>query len=135
MHQVAARRFVQFERKLEQNDALGSANRRFMVEYESLGHMTVSNVPGRYIIPHHAIWKNNGGSGKLRMLFDASACSSTGQSFNSSSHISQKLLRDIIDVLLGFRTYRFAFSSDICKMYRQILVNSEYRIFLESFSN
>lgn len=127
MHKIAARRFVHLERKLEQDEILGAAYRQFMAEYETLGHMTISKIPGQYIIPHHAIWKSNGDSGKLRVVFDASACGTTGQSLNSSLFVGPKLQRDIIDVLLGFRTYRFAFSSDICKMYRQILVNPEYR--------
>lgn len=55
MHQIATRRFADLKRKLEQNKTLGSAYDRFMAEYESLGHMTVSKVSDRYVIPHYAI--------------------------------------------------------------------------------
>jgi len=72
MYQVAARRFGHLERRLEQDEALGTAYRQFMAEYETLGHMSVSKVPGKYVIPHHAIWKKNGDQSKLRVVFDAS---------------------------------------------------------------
>lgn len=88
--------------------------RQFILEYEDLDHMTVSKVPGRYVISHHTFWKSNDGLGKLRGVFDVSACSTTGQSLNSSLHVDLKLQRDIVDVLLCFRIHRFAFSSIIC---------------------
>lgn len=133
MRRIAGRRFELLERKLERDVILGDAYRTFMAEYESLGHMIVAQEPGRYIIPHHAVWKRNGDQGKLRVVFDASARCETGQSLNDALYVGPKLQRDIVDVLLGFRLFRYAFSSDICKMYRQILVNSEYRKYQHIF--
>ncbi|KAF0754056.1 Uncharacterized protein FWK35_00018224 [Aphis craccivora] len=127
MKRIAAKRFEHLERKLEQNEKLGVAYREFMAEYEALGHMTIAQSPGRYVIPHHAVWKQGIIHNKLRVEFDASARCDSGQSLNDALYVGPKLQRDIVDVLLGFRLYRFAFSSDICKMYRQILVNAEYR--------
>lgn len=127
MLRIAGRRFELLERKLERDSELGDAYRKFMAEYESLGHMTVAQEPARYVIPHHAVWKRNGNQGKLRVVFDASARCESGQSLNDALYVGPKLQRDIVDVLLGFRLYRYAFSSDICKMYRQIQVNPEYR--------
>ncbi|KAF0748221.1 Uncharacterized protein FWK35_00023001 [Aphis craccivora] len=127
MRRIAAKRFEHLERKLEQNEKLGVAYREFMAEYEALGHMTIAQSPGRYVIPHHAVWKQGIIHNKLRVVFDASARCDSGQSLNDALYVGPKLQRDIVDVLLGFRLYRFAFSSDICKMYRQILVNAEYR--------
>lgn len=127
MRRIAAKRFEHLERKLEQNEKLGVAYREFMAEYEALGHMTIAQSSGRYVIPHHAVWKQGIIHNKLRVVFDASARCDSGQSLNDALYVGPKLQRDIIDVLLGFRLYRFAFSSDICKMYRQILVNAEYR--------
>jgi len=129
MLRIAGRRFELLERKLERDAVLGDAYRKFMSEYESLGHMTIAQEPARYVIPHHAVWKRNGDLSKLRVVFDASARCESGQSLNDALYVGPKLQRDIVDVLLGFRLYRYAFSSDICKMYRQIQVNSEYRKF------
>jgi len=126
-HRIAVQRFEYLERKLKQNETLGVAYRSFMKEYEILGHMTVAEKPGQYIIPHHAVWKQEIGKSKLRVVFDASARSASGQSLNDTLYVGPKLQRDIVDVLLGFRLYRFAFSTDICKMYRQIKVKVHYR--------
>ncbi|KAF0767209.1 Uncharacterized protein FWK35_00011442 [Aphis craccivora] len=70
-----------------------------MDEYEALGHMTAAKNPG------HA----------------------SGKSLKDTLCVGSKLQRDIVDVLLGFRLYHFAFSTDICKVYRQIKVNADYR--------
>jgi len=120
------KRFEHLERKLRHDEELGIAYRKFMAEYETLGHMSIAQNPGLYIILHHAVWKQGNGQTKLRVVFDASACSTSGLSLNDTLYVGPKLQRDIVDVLLGFRLYRFAFSSDICKMYRQIQVNPEY---------
>ncbi|XP_025204843.1 uncharacterized protein LOC112601423 [Melanaphis sacchari] len=127
MHKIAVQRFEYLERRLNQNKDLGVAYRNFMKEYEALGHMSVAKNPGRYIIPHHAVWKQESGKSKLRVVFDASARSASGKSLNDTLYVGPKLQRDIVDVLLGFRLYRFAFSTDICKMYRQIKVNADDR--------
>lgn len=127
MHRVAAQRFEYLERRLEQNKDLGVAYRSFMKEYETLGHMSVAKNPGRYIISHNAVWKQEIGESKSRVVFDASARSVSGKSLNDTLYVGPKLQGDIVDVLLGFRLYRFAFSADICKMYRQIKVNADYR--------
>jgi len=127
MKRIAAKRFEHLERKLTQDEKLGIAYREFMTEYEALGHLTVAQNPGLYVIPHHAVWKQGISHSKLRVVFDASARCDLGQSLNDALYVGPKLQRDLVDVLLGFRLYHFAFSSDICKMYRQIQVNAEYR--------
>jgi len=127
MLKIATKRFEHLERKLRQDEELGMAYREFMAEYEALGHMSIAQNPGLYIIPHHAIWKQEVGKSKLRVVFDASARSASGKSLNDTLYVGPKLQRDIVDVLLGFRLYRFAFSTDICKMYRQIKVNANDR--------
>jgi len=44
-----------------------------MSEYLSLGHMSVAELLGQYIIPHHAVIKPYDGDTKIRVVFDASA--------------------------------------------------------------
>jgi len=53
-----------------------------MKEYEDLGHMIIARQPGKYYIPHHVMVKRIGPTIKLRVVFDASAKSSTGISLN-----------------------------------------------------
>lgn len=103
MLKIATKRFEHLERKLRQDEELGIAYRKFMAEYEALGHMSIAQNPELYIITHHAVWKQGNGQTKLRVVFDASACSASGHSLNDALYVSPKLQRDIVDVLLGFR--------------------------------
>jgi len=98
-----------------------------MQEYEDMGHMSLTKAPGVYFIPHHAIHKYHGEKLKLRVVFDASARPASNTSLNEMLHIGPKLQQDIVDILLQFRILRVAFTADICKMYRQILVAPKYR--------
>ncbi|XP_060855260.1 uncharacterized protein LOC132932934 [Metopolophium dirhodum] len=98
-----------------------------MLDYESLGHMTLAEGPGQYFIPHHAIQKSEGDSVKLRVVFDASAKCHSGVSLNQCLLVGPKLQQDIVDVLIGFRVHKVAFTTDICKINRQIEVLPQYR--------
>ncbi|XP_060882006.1 uncharacterized protein LOC132953650 [Metopolophium dirhodum] len=125
--QVALNRFLQPERKLSSDEVLYNTYRKFMLDYERLGHMTLAEGPGQYFIPHHAIQKSEGDSVKLRVVFDASAKCHSGVSLNQCLLVGPKLQQDIVDVLIGFRVHKVAFTTDICKMYRQIEVLPQYR--------
>jgi len=129
MRQIAINRLLQLERKLARNPVLYNNYRKFMSEYESLGHMTEVDSPGDYYIPHHAVYKVEGDDMKLRVVFDASARCQSGTSLNECLHVGPKLQQDLVDVLTGFRVHSVAFTTDICKMYRQIWVIEKYRSF------
>lgn len=70
---------------------------------------------------------------EIRVVFDASAASFTSASLNKCLFTGLKLQQDVVDILLLFRLSRYAFTTDVCKMYRQILVNPEYRPFQHIF--
>jgi len=131
--QLAIKRFLNLEAKLQGNPDLYESYRNFMQEYLSLGHMSVATRPGLYFIPHHAILKNSVETSKVRVVFDASASCHSGRSLNDCLHTGTKLQRDIFDILLRFRSFRHVFTTDVCKMYRQILVNSEFRPYQHIF--
>lgn len=82
--------------------------------------MSVATSPGAYIIPHHAIYRPEIDAQKIRVVFDASARSGRGPSLNDCLLPGPKLQLDIVDILTRFRIHKFAFTTDICKMYRQI---------------
>lgn len=124
---VALKRFESLERKLTSDTSLRGAYCDFMSEYLALGHMSVATSPGQYIIPHHAVCTQSNGDFKIRVVFDASAVSHDGTSLNSCMYQGPKLQPDIVDILTRFRVHKFAFTADICKMYRQVLVAPEYR--------
>lgn len=125
--QVAMRRFLNLERKLQTNPPLYDSYRRFMNEYLELGHMSLASRPGLYHILHHAVLKDPRDVSKVRVVFDASASCYSGISLNDCLYTDAKLQADIVDILLRFRSFQYVFTTDVCKMYRQILINSEHR--------
>ncbi|KAL4127332.1 hypothetical protein QTP88_011507 [Uroleucon formosanum] len=127
--ELAVRRFDALERKLATSPQLKSLYVQFMSEYISLGHMSVATSPGRYFIPHHAVYRPAIDENKIRVVFDASAQSSRGPSLNNCLFTGPKLQQDIVDILTRFRVPKYVFTTDICKMYRQILILPEYRQF------
>lgn len=89
--------------------------------------MSVAKIPKRYFIPHHAICKVEGGKIKIRVVFDASVKIPSGMSLD-------RCFRDLnynvtVNILIRFRLFRHAFTADICKMYRQILILPEHRAY------
>ncbi|XP_050548131.1 uncharacterized protein LOC126909744, partial [Daktulosphaira vitifoliae] len=128
---MALKRFENLEKRLCSNETLAEAYRSFMREYESLGHMHETSKVGDYYIPHHAVVKPglDGQDIRLRVVFDASARAPSGYSLNDCLFPGPKLQSDIVNVLALFRTYKYVFSSDICKMYRQINVLPEHQSF------
>jgi len=87
-----------------------------MNDYQTLGHMEVTRQPGKYFIPHHTVLKADSDISKLRVVFDASARSSSGLSLNDVLYTGPKL-----------QTY--IFTADIVKMYQQIMIRPEDLLF------
>lgn len=132
----ALRRFHSLERKLQVNDNLREQYVRFMEEYQSLGHMTPvkPNLKApHYFLPHHGVVNEQSSTTKLRVVFDGSFKSHNGKSLNEVLLKGEKLQSDIFATILKFRTYPIAFSSDIAKMYRQILITQEDTAFQQIF--
>uniref|UniRef100_A0A2S2R014 Uncharacterized protein n=1 Tax=Sipha flava TaxID=143950 RepID=A0A2S2R014_9HEMI len=126
---VATKRFGQLEKKLMSDQRLRSLYCQFMAEYQSDGHMSPASSVGLYFIPHHAVYRPSETNPKIRVVFDASAKDYSGTSLNDVLFPGPKLQQDVVDVLLLFRLSRFAFTCDISKMYRQILISPEHRPF------
>jgi len=122
---MAISRFYNLERKLLKDPLVYDHYRLFMLEYEKLGHMRTASKPGKYYVPHHAVVKRDGPKIKLRVVFDASAKSSSGKSLNDLLHVGPKLPTDITDLLHRSRFNQYIFTADICKMYRQIKIHTE----------
>ncbi|UYV72095.1 hypothetical protein LAZ67_9001801 [Cordylochernes scorpioides] len=99
-------------------------------EYLNIGHMEVINEiepkqPSHqvYYMPYHAVLRDQSTTTKLRVVFDASANTSTGLSLYDLLFCSPKLQEYIFNILIKFRTYSIALTADIEKMYRQIRLN------------
>ncbi|GFY08243.1 integrase catalytic domain-containing protein [Trichonephila clavipes] len=125
----AIRRFKSLEHSLIKKPAIYSQYRDFMQEYLTLGHMEL--VPKNdyakreaYYLPHHAVLRDSSTT-KLRVVFDASAKSTSGYSLNDILMVGPRLQRDVYPILLSFRTFQIAVCADLEKMFRQIRISSE----------
>ena len=129
---IARKCLSRMETKFKNDLSLQAEYIKFMHEYKSLNHMKFlgylsdSNLPeynDSYFIPHHGIFQN----GKLRVVFNASSRSFQGVSLNDILYKGPSLQANINDVLIKWRTFKFVYSADIAKMYRQILVHPDHR--------
>lgn len=128
---LAEQRFKSLERKLHNNahSEFCQLYSDFMTEYQSLGHMqkcpNIDLENPHYFLPHHGVVKAQSSTTKLRVVFDASAKTSSGVSLNEILMTGPKLQNNICDILLQFRLQTIVFSCDIRQMYRQIVIHPD----------
>lgn len=120
---AAINQFFAMERKMARNAEFAQKYREFMAEYEALGHMrkVTEESESGYYTPHHGVLSSK----KFRIVFNASALTTSGISLNEAQLVGPKLQRDIFDILLEFRQGKYGKTGDIAKMYRQILVHKD----------
>ncbi|GFV69548.1 DUF1758 domain-containing protein [Trichonephila clavipes] len=129
--QNAIKRLNGIWEKLNKNNTMGTLYKEFMNEYELLGHMeeikneTLDKI--NYYIPHHSAYKPEKTSTPLRVVFDASAKTTSGFSLNSILLNGGIIQQDLFSIVSRFRKHEYVFSADIKKMYRQILVDPNQR--------
>ncbi|XP_023309862.1 uncharacterized protein LOC111691384 [Anoplophora glabripennis] len=130
--QLALNRFESLEIKFRKNPKFYEMYSKFMAEYENLGHMTrvvesSVNNPVSYFLPHHGVLNENSATTKLRVVFDGSAPSKSGWSFNDLQLVGPTIQNDLLAILLRFRKHKIVICADVEKMYRQVLVKPEQR--------
>ncbi|XP_063900182.1 uncharacterized protein LOC135119722 [Zophobas morio] len=126
---TALKRFMALETRLNKNNSLKADYTNFLDEYLALGHMKL--VTGEsdfhtkqlYFFPHHAVIKSSSTTTRVRVVFDGSCKTSTGVSLNNILMVGPTIQQDLFSIITRFRTYQFAFSNDVVKMYRQIWVD------------
>ncbi|CAB0011081.1 unnamed protein product, partial [Nesidiocoris tenuis] len=121
---IARRRFFNLEAKLTKQPLLRDMYTRFMDEYLRLGHMKEADhsLKPSYFIPHHSVIRESSSTIKLRVVFDASAKTTTGISLNDIMMVGPCIQDSLFSILIRFRTYNYIFTADIEKMYRQVIV-------------
>ena len=72
----------------------------------------------------HGVYKSGSSTIKLRVVFDASAPSTSGVSLNHTLGVGPTLHPLLDHILLKFRGYRVALTADIKGMYREILLTN-----------
>ncbi|GFW62138.1 integrase catalytic domain-containing protein [Trichonephila clavipes] len=103
--------------KLNKNNTMGTLYKDFMSEYELLGHMEEIKNEAldeiNYYIPHHSVYKPEKASTPLRVVFDASAKTTSGFSLNSILLNGGIIQQDLFSIVSRFRKHEYAFSADI----------------------
>ena len=100
-----------------------------MAEYLEMGHSKPVSEENKtlpdsdvYYMPVHSVIKESSTSTKIRAVFDASAVSTTGTSFNDLLAEGPTLQPTLTHTLMKFRLHHVAVTGDISKMYREILL-------------
>ncbi|GFU95905.1 DUF1758 domain-containing protein [Trichonephila clavipes] len=95
---------------------MGTLYKEFMNEYELLGHMeeikneTLDKI--NYYIPHHSVYKPEKTSTPMRVVFDASAKTTSGFSLNCILLNGGIIQQDLFSIVSRFRKQEYAFSAD-----------------------
>ncbi|XP_043263007.1 uncharacterized protein LOC122403517 [Colletes gigas] len=125
-YSIALKRFYSIERKLARDKVLQQYYSNFLKEYRDLGHMRditqSDNKQEGYYIPHHAVIKEDSLSTKVRVVFDASAKSTTNISLNDALMVGPPIQGDLIFIIMRFRLHNVVLAADLQKMYRQVKV-------------
>lgn len=125
----ALNRFLSLEKRLQRDPEYKRLYTDFIHEYVSLGHMTRVDSYGtpNFFLPHHGVLREHSTTTKLRVVFNASAASSTGVSLNDLQLVGPPIQGDLLAILLRLRIHKYVACSDVEKMYRQAEVCESQR--------
>ncbi|XP_013179004.1 PREDICTED: uncharacterized protein LOC106126085 [Papilio xuthus] len=129
-YQLAKKRFLNLEARFKRQPELKKAYSDFIREYAELGHLNESKIPkpiNSFFLPHHPVIREKSESTKLRVVFDASARSTSGLSVNDLQMIGPTIQDSLFNILIRFRQYKYILSGDIEKMYRQVSLRESDR--------
>ncbi|GFW89609.1 integrase catalytic domain-containing protein [Trichonephila clavipes] len=125
---IAIRRLNSLWKRLSRDSSYLSLYAEFLKEYDELGHLErvveSSEPPTHYYIPHHGVLRPEKLTTKLRIVFNGSSPTTTGISLNDIL-LKGEVKEDVFETISRFRRHKFAFTTDIQKMYRQILINPD----------
>lgn len=118
--------FKSLENRLNRNPEIKKKYVEFMEDYEDAGHMIPCSSPSsidqpHFFLPHHEVLRED----KIRVVFNASAPTSSGLSLNNILHSGPKLHNDIPAIIMGFRQHRIVFTCDIRQMFRNIWIHPD----------
>ncbi|XP_043464547.1 uncharacterized protein LOC122499986 [Leptopilina heterotoma] len=119
--------FLRSEKQYSKNPIAKTKYNDFMRQYIEDTHMRPVNendskAPFINYIPHHVITKANDPSLKIRVVFNGSFFTLSGLSLNDILHPRQKLQIDIWLIITRWRFWKYVFTCDIVKMFRQIKI-------------
>lgn len=131
---MALAQYRRMESTLSKSPDLKKQYEVVLKEYIELDHMEQVNhfesseeKHFSFFLPHHAVLKPDSKTTKLRVVFNGSKKTNSGSSLNDVLYPGPTLQADIIQIIINWRYYRYVFTGDIQKMYRQVLVHPEDR--------
>lgn len=78
-----------------------------------------------FYLPHRPVVKESSSTTKIRPVFDASATGYNGVSLNDCMETGPSLIPNLVDIILRFRRWKVALTSDITKAFLQIKIRRE----------
>ncbi|XP_059351384.1 uncharacterized protein LOC132087991 [Daphnia carinata] len=124
---MALSRLFQIERRLNRDSSYAKRYDDVIQEYVKLGHARLLSteeakrrIPKTNYMPHTSL------TTKTRVVFDCSA-ECEGTSLNKNLLRGPNYLLNLLGIILRFRKHQIHISSDIEKMYHQVLVPEEYQ--------
>ncbi|XP_049876780.1 uncharacterized protein LOC126374292 isoform X2 [Pectinophora gossypiella] len=131
---LALKRYLNLEARFQRDPELHKLYSEFIHEYVQQGHGTFVDISQYnldsdpvYFLSHHAILRPDKKTTKCRVVFDASMKSNKKVSLNDLLLNGPVVQKDLIDILLLFRTGEFIFVTDIKAMFRNISLAQKYR--------
>ncbi|GFY35997.1 integrase catalytic domain-containing protein [Trichonephila clavipes] len=76
-------------------------------------------------MPHHGVYRPEKSTTKMRTVFNASSPSTSGKSLNSIQFNGGLVQEDLFSIMVRFRKHKYAFTTDIEKMFRMINIHPE----------
>ncbi|XP_055846939.1 uncharacterized protein LOC129912630 [Episyrphus balteatus] len=120
---MAMRRFHALERQFAKDPVFAEWYIEYMRDLLKAGFIQEAAYPidetkPHAYIPHHGVRPPK----KPRVVFDASAATSTGWSFNDIQLPGPRLQGDLYDIIIRFRIGKIAMSADVKKMFPQVKI-------------
>ncbi|GFW53400.1 integrase catalytic domain-containing protein [Trichonephila clavipes] len=126
--QTAIQRLNSLWKRLSRDKEYLSLYEKFLQEYEDLGHMREIKADGSgvsFYMPHHGVYRPEKSTTKMRTVFNASSPSTSGKSLNSIQFNGGLVQEDLFSIMVRFRKHKYAFITDIEKMFRMINIHPE----------
>ncbi|GFX04291.1 integrase catalytic domain-containing protein [Trichonephila clavipes] len=126
--QTAIQRLNSLWKRLSRDKEYLSLYEKFLQEYEDLGHMREIKVDGSgvsFYMPHYGVYRPEKSTTKMRTVFNASSPSTSGKSLNSIQFKGGLVQEDLFSIMVRFRKHKYAFTTDIKKMFRMINIHPE----------
>ncbi|XP_017469876.1 PREDICTED: uncharacterized protein LOC108361691 [Rhagoletis zephyria] len=118
---AAQQQYISIERTVEKKPGLCKRYSEVLEEYITMDHMEPTSSQevikdGKYFsfyLPHHAVIKPDSKTTKVRVVFNASRISHSGNSLNDVLYTGPTLQNDSMLIILRWRLYKFVFNGDI----------------------